>query len=130
MKHKNAKFRQIISLPIIWSVLIPVVITDIWLELYHRSCFPLYGIQYVKRSQHIKIDRHKLEYLKWYEKMGCAYCGYVNGLASYWTEIAGKTEKYWCGIMHQQDGVFKAPKHHKEFVEYNDKKAFTDKYGR
>jgi len=128
LKDKKRRFQQLISLPIIWSVLIPLIIFDLWTELYHRICFPLYGLEYVKRSDYIRIDRHKLKYLTWYQKVGCAYCGYVNGLASYWSVIAGRTEKYWCGIMHQKYPGFKAPAHHKNFVKYGDEKAFRKKY--
>ncbi len=120
--------QELISLPIIWSIVVPLVIFDLWIEIYHRSCFLLYGIKYIKRSDHIRIDRHKLKYLTWYEKIGCAYCGYGNGLMSYWTVIAGETEKYWCGIMHDKYAGFKPPEHHKNFVKYGDEEAFNERY--
>lgn len=128
LKDRKRRLQQIISLPFIWGVIIPMVFFDIWVEVYHRICFPLYGLRYVKRSNHIRIDRHKLKYLNWYQKIACAYCGYANGLANYWTVIAGKTEKYWCGIMHKKYPGFKVPKHHKNFVKYGDEKAFRKRY--
>ncbi len=128
IKDKKRRFQQIISLPIIWSGLIPLVVVDVWLELYHRTCFPLYGLPYVKRSNYIRIDRHKLKYLSWSQKLGCAYCGYVNGWAHYASVIVGETEKYWCGIMHKKYPGFKAPEHHKDFAKYGDEKAFREKY--
>lgn len=128
LRDKKRRFQQIISLPFIWSILIPVIVLDIWLELYHRICFLLYGLAYIKRSDYIRIDRHRLEYLNWYQKIGCAYCGYVNGLLHYASVIVGETEKYWCGIMHQKYPGFKAPAHHKEFVKYGDEKEFLKKY--
>ena len=128
IKDNKRGLQQIISLPIIWGIIIPLVIFDIWIEFYHRICFILYGLKYVKRSRYIRIDRHKLKYLKWYEKLGCAYCGYANGLAQYWVKIASITEKYWCGIMHKKHSGFKTPKHHKNFVKYGDKKEFCNRY--
>ena len=128
IKDRDRRAQQIISMPLIWSLIVPLVVFDIWIEIYHRSCFFLYGIKYVKRSQHIRIDRQKLKYLTWYEKIGCAYCGYANGLAQYWVTIAGETEKYWCGIMHEKYGEFKAPKHHENFVEYGDEEGFNKRY--
>jgi hypothetical protein len=124
----NRPIRQLISMPIIWSLLIPLVLIDVWIELYHRICFALYGLEYVKRSDYVRIDRHKLKYLTWYEKLGCVYCGYANGVAAYWTTIAGKTEQYWCGIMHQKYPNFKSPKHHDKFVEYADEDGFKKRY--
>jgi len=129
LKDRKRRLQQIISLPFIWSIIIPLVVFDIWIEFYHRICFPLYGLAYEKRSKHIRIDRHKLKYLRWYEKIGCVYCGYANGLAQYWSAIAGRTEQYWCGIMHKKYYGFKAPKHHKNFVKYKDEKAFHKQYG-
>ena len=53
------------------------------------------------------------------------YCGYINGLYTYAVQIAGETEKYWCGIKHQKDGSdFVEPKHHSEFLEYGDERAY------
>ena len=128
LKDKGRIFQQLISLPFIWSILIPLVLFDIWSEFYHRICFSLYGLEYVKRSNYIRIDRHKLKYLNWYQKIGCVYCGYANGLIHYWSVIFSRTEKYWCGIMHKKYPGFKAPAHHKNFVKYGDKKAFRKKY--
>jgi hypothetical protein len=130
IRDKNGGFFQIISLPIIWSILIPMVIFDFWIEVYHRICFPLYGIKYVRRSDYMKIDRYKLQYLNWYQKLGCVYCGYANGLAGYWVRITSDTEAYWCGIMHKKTKGFKAPSNHKRFVKYGNKKAFEKKYGK
>ncbi len=106
-----------------------IVILDIIGEIYHRIAFRLCKIPLVKRKEHIKIDRHKLKYLRWNEKLGCAYCGYANGFCSYITEIAGRTEKYWCGIQHQKSKGFKEQPHQKNFVKYGDEKAFKKKYG-
>lgn len=105
--------------------LIPLVIADIFLEIYHRICFPLYGLPYVKRSRYIRIwDRPQLKYLKGFDKIACAYCGYGNGWLHYASEIAGRTEKYWCGIKHNQYKGFIAQKHQKDFLKYGDEKAF------
>ena len=98
-------------MPIITSVLIPMVIMDIWMEIYHRICFPLCGIKYVKRSNYILIDRHKLKYLNIFEKIYCVYCGYGNGVVRYWSEIAAETEYYWCGIQHAKK---QRPPHHSD----------------
>jgi hypothetical protein len=111
-------------------MIIPLVILDVFIEVYHHICFPLYGIPLVKRSNYIKIDRHKLEYLTPMEKIDCAYCGYANGLLHYSAEIAGRTEKYWCGIKHKEEKDFVPPKHHENFVEYGDRGAFEKRYPR
>lgn len=62
------------------------------------------------------------------EKMGCMYCGYVNGWLAYATVIAAETERYWCGIQHQRNARFRQPQHHQDFVPYGDADALHQKY--
>jgi len=119
-------FRQFFSAPFIYILIFPLVVLDFFVELYHRVCFPLYKIPYVKRGQYIRIDRHKLKYLNWIEKINCAYCGYANGLAHYLSEIGARTEKYWCGLKHAKDPNFKSPKYHEDFLEYGDEKGLKE----
>ncbi len=78
----------------------------------------MYEIPYVKRSEYIKVDRYKLSKLNFVDKLNCAYCGYANGWLSYATEIAAKTESYWCAIKHKSDRNFKQPAHHIKFKKY------------
>lgn len=123
-KHKSRFFRHSISAPFIYSMIIPLILLDIWIEAYHRVAFATYGINYVKRKKYIKIDRHKLQYLTFFEKLNCMYCGYANGLLQYSATIAGETEKYWCGIKHKLDENFIEPEHHKEFLQYGDEESY------
>ncbi|MCK5320351.1 hypothetical protein KAJ61_03105 [Candidatus Parcubacteria bacterium] len=127
-KHKNRDWIHLMSVPIIYGMSIPLVFFDITLEIYHNICFRLYGISLVKRSKYIKIDRHKLRYLNWIDKINCAYCGYANGLVNYARTIAAETEKYWCGIKHKNDNNFIEPKHHKDFLDYGDEEGLKKKF--
>jgi hypothetical protein len=58
------------------------------------------------------------------------YCGYANGLLLYVKEIAGRTEKYWCGIMHENKPGFKVQTEQikDNFARFNDKDDFNKKY--
>ncbi len=117
--------------PVIASLVIPVILLDIWAELYHRICFPIYKIEYVKRSQYIMVwDRLKLPYLNIVQKIGCAYCGYVNGLMRYWKEIVSRTEKHWCPIRHVMNAKFIEAEHQARmnFAAYGDKEGFKEQY--
>jgi hypothetical protein len=116
---KYKTLRHIGSIPFIWMPLVPIIIADVFAEIYHRIAFPLYGIPYVKRSQYIRIlDRAKLPYLTTLEKMFCVYCGYMNGWLHYASVIAGRTESYWCAIMHLQARGYIPSEHEKSFVKY------------
>ena len=115
-------------MPFIYMMIVPLIFLDFLIEIYHRVCFFLYGIDYIKRGDYIKFDRHKLSYLTFLQKIHCTYCSYANGLLRYSSEIAANTEKYWCGIKHKPTDDFVEPKHHKDFAKYDDKEEFEKKY--
>jgi hypothetical protein len=127
--HTHTVLGNTIATPFIWLMIIPAVTLDIFLEIYHRICFPLYGIPYVTRSHYIRVtDRAKLPYLKWYEKISCAYCGYVNGLLHYASAIAGITESYWCAISHLEERGYTPTAHEKDFAKYGDEASLRRRY--
>lgn len=125
---KHRLLRHVLTAPFIFGAVIPIAIVDLYIELYHRICFPFYRIPYVKRRKYIRIDRHKLSYLRLGSKINCLYCGYANGVIHYWMKIVGETEKYFCSVKHKEDETFIPPPHHKDFISYNDEEAFQDQY--
>ena len=123
MKHKKRWLTHLISYPFILAPLLPVLMLDLLGEMYHRLCFPLYGLTYIKRSDYIVLDRHKLKYLNWFQKISCAYCGYINGFLLYAAAIAQATEGYWCSIINGRGD--KQP-HQKKFLPYDDEPAYQN----
>jgi hypothetical protein len=122
---------HLFSAPFIWLPLVALIFLDILAEIYQLICFPIYNIPYVKRENYILImDRTKLQYLNPLEKLGCMYCGYANGLLAYLKEVAGRTEKYWCGIMHENKPGFVRQEHQikQNFAQFNNEEEFNDKY--
>ena len=131
-KFPERFWRHALSTPFIWLPLPFLILLDLASALYQFICFPLYGLEKVKRSAYILIrDRVKLTYLTPLEKLDCMYCGYANGLLLYLKEISGRTEKYWCGIMHEgKPGFLPQPyQAEKDFARFNDTADFQDKYG-
>jgi hypothetical protein len=125
--------KNFVSLPVIVSPLPFLILLDIVTEIYHHTCFPLYGIEKVNRQEYIRVfDRGRLEYLNWAEKLGCIYCGYANGLLVYLCQIAHRTEGYWCGIMHEKTKGYRTQEYELEgkYSEFENKKAFYKRYGR
>lgn len=125
-QFKRKPFRHTLSAPIIYAMIVPFVILDIFAEIYHRICFPLYGLPLIKRSSYFKFDRYKLPYLTTLQKFNCLYCSYGNGLMHYVGTIAAETERYWCGIQHDSCTQFIPPKHHKDFLKYGDKEGLKE----
>jgi hypothetical protein len=120
---RSAYVRNLISAPFIYSMIVPFVLLDFWITIYHAVCFPLYRIPKVKRSAYIVIDRQHLAYLNFFEKLNCVYCGYGNGLIAYTREISSRTEQYWCPIKHARK-VLGAPPRCQKFLAYGDSQDF------
>lgn len=86
--------------PFIYGLAVPIVLLDLCITLYQALCFPVYRIARVKRIDYIVIDRQHLGYLNWFERFHCTYCAYATGLLAYTSEIAARTEQYFCPIKH------------------------------
>ena len=120
---REARPLNVLSAPVIYSLILPVVLLDLWITGYQRLCFPMYGIPRVQRRAYIVIDRQHLAYLNGIEKLNCVYCGYVNGVFAYVREVAGRTEQYWCPIRHAQR-VRSPHTQYRHFVEYGDAEGY------
>lgn len=96
----RAPIGKILSSPVIYGMIIPLVLLDISITLYQHICFRIYKIPRVVRSDYIVIDRHRLPYLNTIQKINCLYCEYGNGMIAYAREIIARTEQYWCPIKH------------------------------
>ena len=114
---------HLLSAPVIWVVLIPAFVLDIFVSLYQWICFPIYKIAKVKRSDYIIVDRHRLGYLNIIEKLNCLYCSYFNGLMGYISEIAARTEQYWCPIRHASR-MKSIHSRYQKFFEYGESTRF------
>ena len=96
----SGELATLLTAPIIYSVLIPFLLLDLWVSLYQAVCFRAWDVVRVRRRDYFAIDRHKLAYLNGVEKFNCLFCSYANGLIAYVREIAARTEAYWCPIRH------------------------------
>jgi hypothetical protein len=97
---RGSRFWILFTTPLIWACVIPIVFVDLTLFIYQSICFPIYGIPKVRRRDYIVLDRRHLAYLNWAERFNCEYCGYANGVLAWATEVAARTEQYWCPIKH------------------------------
>ncbi|HVR48848.1 MAG TPA: hypothetical protein VMS38_03870, partial [Pseudorhodoferax sp.] len=119
----NAKPMVVITAPVIYAMIVPFVLLDIFVTVYQAVCFPAYGIEKVKRADYLIFDRGHLAYLNALEKLNCAYCSYANGLVAYVREIAGRTEAYWCPIKHAKKTTG-AHEKYLSFVGFGDAEAY------
>ena len=50
----------LLTAPVIYSMVLPIAVLDLWASVYQRICFPVYGISRVRRSAYVVIDRQHL----------------------------------------------------------------------
>ncbi|MEW6593357.1 MAG: hypothetical protein AB1413_00645 [Thermodesulfobacteriota bacterium] len=125
----TATLFNLLTAPVIWACLLPALLLDLVVTLYHGICFPVYGIPKVRRSDYIVVDRHALRYLNLIEKINCAYCGYFNGLIAYVQEVAARTEQYWCPIKHARK-IAAIHSRYGKFLEYGDAEGYRKRLER
>ncbi len=116
----------LLSASLIYGMIVPLVILDLSFTLFQHLCFRIYGIPRVRRADYLVIDRHRLAYLNWIEKLNCVYCGYGNQLVEYIREVIGRTEQYWCPIKHAQR-TLDPHRRTLQFFEYGDAQAYREK---
>jgi len=117
---------NLLTAPIIYGMVFPMLLLDFCICLYQGICFPVYKIPKVKRGDYMIFDRHHLSYLNWAEKSHCMYCTYGNGLLAYATEIIGRTEQYFCPIKHARKMMGRHARY-ANFVEYGDAEDYQIK---
>lgn len=115
----NNRPQNLITGPIIYSLIIPLVLVDMCVSLYQATCFPVYRIAKVRRADFIVLDRQKLEYLNLIEKLHCTYCAYGAGLIGYIGEIVARTEQYFCPIKHARK-ILGTHSHYAGFIDFGD----------
>jgi hypothetical protein len=121
----SANLFSVLTAPVIYAVLLPMLLLDLFITVYQHICFRAYGIARVKRSDYFVYDRAHLAYLNLIEKINCAYCSYGNGLMAYGREVVARTEQYWCPIKHARK-IMAAHPYYTGFVDFGDAQSYKD----
>jgi hypothetical protein len=117
---------MVLSAPVIYSLVVPIALVDIWVMAFQAICFPIYKIPKVRRRDYLVFDRHHLAYLNIIEKVNCAYCSYANGAIAFVREVASRTEVYWCPIKHARRILGPHPLY-QGFADFGDAEAFRER---
>lgn len=104
---RHVKLKHVPSAPLIWLCVFPALFMGLIVSLFQAICFYLYGIPKVRRRDYFIIDRQ--------------YLGYG-------TEIATRTEQYWCPIKHASQLKVEHSRY-KRFLEYGDSEQFRASAG-
>lgn len=118
--------QNLITGPIIYSMIFPMLFLDLCVSFYQTTCFPIYKIAKVRRRDYIVYDRQQLEYLNFIEKFHCTYCAYGNGLMAYVTEIVARTEEYFCPIKHAKK-VLGVHSRYSRFMSFGEAEDYANK---
>jgi len=98
--RRNAELRNVVTAPIIYPVLLPLLLLDLAVGVYQVLCFARYGIGRVGRREHLACDGPRRACRNPIEKIHCACCSNANGLMACARELVGRTEPYGCPIQH------------------------------
>ncbi|MDA1097977.1 MAG: hypothetical protein O2967_03250 [Proteobacteria bacterium] len=124
LRHSPALY--ILSAPAVYALILPIVLLDLCVSIFQIICFPLWGVPKASRSDYVVIDRHYLAYLNGVQKLNCIYCSYANGVIAFTTEIAGRTEHFWCPIKHARK-VHNPHRYYEGFLDYGDGVDYEEK---
>jgi len=119
----GADWRNIVTAPVIYVMIVPLLVIDLSFTVYQHICFRAYGVPRVPRRNFLVNDRHQLAYLNVIEKLNCSYCGYANGVVDYAREIVSRTEQYWCPI-HHANRVVDAHLRYPQFFAFGDARGY------
>ena len=97
---KRSRPINLITGPIIYMMIFPILLIDIFVSFYQWTCFPVYGIPKISRKNYIIFDRQELRYLDWISKFHCTYCAYAVGVVAFVAQVIDTTEEYFCPIKH------------------------------
>lgn len=111
--------QNLITGPIIYAMVLPLMMLDLFVSFYQLTCFPIYGISQVRRADYIVFDRQHLAYLNFIEKFHCSYCAYGSGLMGYMGEVIARTEEYFCPIKHAHK-ILGTHARYNRFLDYGD----------
>ena len=111
--------QNLITGPIIYAMVLPLLMLDFFVSFYQFICFPIYRIHKIRRADYIVFDRQHLAYLNFIEKFHCTYCAYASGLMGYMGEIIARTEEYFCPIKHAHK-ILGTHGHYNRFLDYGD----------
>ena len=114
---------NLVTAPVIYSLLVPFALLDAWVWAYQWICFPIYGIGRVRRRRYFVMDRRRLAYLNGIEKANCTFCSYANGLIAYVREVSARTEQYWCPIKHARR-IAAVHRRYDSFFDYGDAEGY------
>ena len=118
--------QNLITGPLIYGMVIPLLLIDACVSFYQWACFPIYGITKVRRGDYLVFDRRHLGYLNFIEKFHCTYCEYGNGLMGYMSEILARTEQYFCPIKHAHK-ILGTHSRYNRFLDYGEAQAYEAK---
>lgn len=113
-----------LTAPIIYSLIIPFALLDLFVSIFQAICFRAWNIARVNRADYIALDRHHLAYLNGIQKLNCSYCSYANGVIAFVRDVAARTEQFWCPIKHavRVRGVHER---YRDFIDFGDAEGFV-----
>lgn len=97
---RRSIFLILIGAAVAYIMIVPALIAHVSAWIFQHIYFRILDIPPVKLHDHMVLDRWRLKHLNWIQRLNCAYCDYINGLASWLKAVVNRTEIYSCAIKH------------------------------
>ncbi len=124
---KRSRPINLITGPIIYAMIFPIALLDLFVWFYQLTCFPVYKLEKLKRADYIFFDRQELKYLDWASKFHCTYCAYAVGVINLVAGIINATESYFCPIKHKLKNKHRSKRRNYINYENDDEYDFDEK---
>lgn len=95
-KRPKRFFVHIFVLPLALAMIVPFVIFDLCISIYHRLAFTICGMKRVNRKANFKLDQRKIALLDKKERFFALLILYAGGVVNYAKKIITESENYWC----------------------------------
>jgi hypothetical protein len=82
---------------------VPMYISIPFFAVWHLFCLyifstlmlqPILGLKKLRFKDFVIIDRHKIAGLPWFDRFNCMYCGYANGLVSFYEARLSQVDEW------------------------------------
>jgi len=124
---KNARAYTLITVPILYLGIFVFALFDLFVMVYQYTCFRVYKIPIVQRSENFRFNKKELAELNLIQTINYLGISYTGGVIALARKVFAETERYWCPIKHAKK-MLGYHDLYDEFAEYGNAEEFFKKY--
>ncbi len=119
-KHPLGKLGHYCGIVILLSFIVIIAPMFVFTWFFSPLYFWFYREKPISPKPYFKFDRHNVQYLSFWDKLGCEYCELANGTLQWMLTITNEIERRWCPIKNQCDpSCSKVKEWRKDYLEFD-----------